>query len=115
MPTYDYRCEACGHEFEKFQSMTEKLIRKCPECGKLSLKRLFGTGGGIIFKGSGFYETDYKKKTEPKKSSEGASPSAPSQGGGSCNPPASSSSCQGDGSCKTPAPPSPEKKKRKSR
>jgi len=60
MPTYDYRCDACGHEFEKFQSMTAKHLRKCPECGKNKLKRLIGTGAGVIFKGSGFWQTDYR-------------------------------------------------------
>jgi putative FmdB family regulatory protein len=79
MPTYDYRCSACGHEFELFQSMSESTKRKCPECGKLALERLIGTGAAVLFKGSGFYETDYrsdsykkaaeadKKSTEPKK------------------------------------------------
>lgn len=60
MPTYDYRCAKCGHEFEKFQSMSSQVLRKCPQCGKLALKRLIGTGAGVIFKGSGFYETDYR-------------------------------------------------------
>ena len=60
MPTYDYRCDACGHELELFQSFSESPKRKCPECGTLKLKRLIGTGGGIIFKGAGFYETDYR-------------------------------------------------------
>ena len=60
MPTYDYACQKCGHEFEEFQAITAKPLRKCPECGKLSLKRLIGTGAGIIFKGSGFYQTDYR-------------------------------------------------------
>ena len=60
MPTYDYECKACGHAFEKFQSITAPSIRKCPECGKLKVKRLIGTGAGIIFKGSGFYQTDYR-------------------------------------------------------
>jgi len=60
MPTYDYQCQACDHTFEKFQSITSSAIRKCPECGKLKVKRLLGTGGGIIFKGSGFYQTDYR-------------------------------------------------------
>ena len=60
MPTYDYICQACGHELEIFQSMTESPKRKCPECGKLKLKRQIGTGAGLIFKGSGFYETDYR-------------------------------------------------------
>lgn len=63
MPTYDYRCDACGHEFEKFQKMSEGPSRKCPECGAYRLKRLLGTGSGIIFRGSGFYETDYKRKS----------------------------------------------------
>ena len=60
MPTYEYECQACGHAFEKFHSITAKSLRKCPVCGKNSLKRLIGTGAGIIFKGSGFYETDYR-------------------------------------------------------
>lgn len=63
MPTYDYICQACGHELEIFQSMTESPKRKCPECGKLKLKRQIGTGAGLIFKGSGFYETDYRSKS----------------------------------------------------
>src|SRR5438132_1098565 len=61
MPTYDYVCEACGHEFEHFQSMTDKRLSKCPKCGKRKLVRKVGSGGGVIFKGSGFYETDYKR------------------------------------------------------
>ncbi len=61
MPTYDYKCTSCGYQFEYFQSMKDSLLQDCPECsGKL--KRLIGTGSGIIFKGTGFYETDYKKK-----------------------------------------------------
>jgi putative FmdB family regulatory protein len=60
MPTYDYQCLDCGHTFEAFQMMSDKPLRKCPECrGKI--KRLLGTGAGLIFKGSGFYETDYKR------------------------------------------------------
>ena len=69
MPTYDYECSACGHAFEEFQSMTEKHLKKCPKCGKLSLQRLIGAGSGIIFKGSGFYETDYKNKASSSKAS----------------------------------------------
>jgi putative FmdB family regulatory protein len=60
MPTYDYVCKACGHEMEQFQSITAKPLRKCPDCGKATLKRLIGTGAAVIFKGSGFYETDYR-------------------------------------------------------
>jgi putative FmdB family regulatory protein len=60
MPTYAYRCEACDFEFERFQAITANALRKCPECGKLKLRRLLGTGAGILFKGGGFYQTDYR-------------------------------------------------------
>ena len=63
MPTYDYVCDACGHEFEEFQSITEPVMRKCPECKKLKLRRLFGTGAAVVFKGSGFYQTDYRSES----------------------------------------------------
>jgi len=66
MPTYDYRCNACDHEFELFQSMTEKVKRTCPECGKKTLERLIGTGAALLFKGSGFYETDYRSESYKK-------------------------------------------------
>jgi putative FmdB family regulatory protein len=66
MPTYDYRCNACEHEFELFQSMSEGVKKKCPECGKLKLERLIGTGSALIFKGSGFYETDYRSSDYTK-------------------------------------------------
>lgn len=62
MPTYDYECAACNHTFELFQSITDKHIRKCPECGELKAKRLIGAGSTIIFKGSGFYQTDYRSE-----------------------------------------------------
>ncbi len=74
MPTYDYLCESCEHGFEMFQSITAKPAKKCPECGKPKLKRLIGTGAGIIFKGSGFYQTDYRSesyKAAQKKEKEG--------------------------------------------
>ena len=60
MPTYDYKCDACGATFEKFQSMSAEPIKKCPVCGKNKARRLIGTGAGLIFKGSGFYITDYR-------------------------------------------------------
>lgn len=73
MPTYDYVCDACEHEFELFQSITEPVKKKCPECKKPKLRRLFGTGAAVVFKGSGFYETDYRsdsyKKAAAKESS----------------------------------------------
>ncbi|MCK5852373.1 zinc ribbon domain-containing protein [bacterium] len=71
MPTYDYECKNCQHAFEEFHSMSAKPVKKCPECGGKVI-RLIGSGAGIIFKGSGFYETDYKKNdsvqtSQPKK------------------------------------------------
>jgi putative FmdB family regulatory protein len=60
MPTYDYVCDACQHKFELFQSIKDDPIQKCPECKKKKVRRLIGAGAGIIFKGSGFYSTDYR-------------------------------------------------------
>jgi len=75
MPTYDYKCDACGHQFERFQSITAAPIRKCPSCGKSKVRRLIGPGAGLIFKGSGFYITDYRSegyKDAAKKGEAGA-------------------------------------------
>ncbi len=97
MPTYDYECDGCGHKFELFQSIKDEPIRKCPECKKLKLRRLFGTGAALMFKGSGFYTTDYRSDSYKKaaqadssaksessskseKSSSGDSPSKSSDG-----------------------------------
>src|SRR5699024_6370073 len=66
MPTYEYLCENCGEKLEEFQSITAKPLRKCPSCGKMKLKRLISAGAGIIFKGSGFYETDYRSDSYTK-------------------------------------------------
>ena len=63
MPTYEYKCTACGHAFERFQSMSAEPIKRCPQCGKSKVKRLIGTGAGLIFKGSGFYITDYRDQS----------------------------------------------------
>lgn len=88
MPTYDYICRACEHEFEEFQSMSAKPLRKCPNCGKAQLERLIGTGAGVIFKGGGFYETDYRSDSykkaadAEKKSASGESSDASGGGGG---------------------------------
>ena len=67
MPTYEYKCNACGHRFEKFQSMSSAPIKKCPVCGKNKVQRLIGTGAGLIFKGSGFYITDYRDASYKEK------------------------------------------------
>lgn len=63
MPTYEYECDACAHKFEEFQSMSDKALKKCPACKKPKLRRLFGTGAAVIFKGSGFYQTDYRSES----------------------------------------------------
>ena len=62
MPTYEYKCDACGHAFEQFQSIKAAPIRKCPNCGKMKVKKLISKGAGLIFKGSGFYITDYRSE-----------------------------------------------------
>lgn len=89
MPTYEYVCPNCKHHFEQFQSMSDPPLKKCPKCKKTGVKRLIGSGAGLIFKGTGFYITDYKKKT-----------GAPKEDGGSKEPSAD----------KTPAPAGPEAK-----
>jgi putative FmdB family regulatory protein len=71
MPTYDYRCSACSHRYELFEPMGANRAKTCPKCGKKKAKRMIGTGAGLIFKGSGFYVTDYKGKSG-KPASEGA-------------------------------------------
>ena len=72
MPTYEYKCVNCEHEFEIYQSMKDEKLTKCPNCGRETLRRLIGSGGGLIFKGSGFYLTDYKNK--PVESSKNTTP-----------------------------------------
>ena len=66
MPTYEYRCEGCGHEFEELQSFKDEPLKVCPKCHQERLRRLFGTGAAILFKGSGFYETDYRSESYKK-------------------------------------------------
>jgi putative FmdB family regulatory protein len=66
MPTYDYVCDGCGHAFELFQSMTDSVKKTCPKCKKPKLRRLIGAGGAIMFKGSGFYKTDYRSESYKK-------------------------------------------------
>ena len=82
MPTYEYECQKCGHRFEEFQSMKDAPLSKCPKC-KGKLKRLIGAGAGFLFKGSGFYITDYRSSgySEKKKSDAGATAPAPASGG----------------------------------
>jgi putative FmdB family regulatory protein len=89
MPTYDYVCEACGHAFEHFQSMSERRLSKCPKCGKARLVRQVGAGAGVIFKGSGFYQTDYKAKASAPKTD--AAPGSSKKDAGSDASPAGGS------------------------
>ena len=65
MPTYEYECKHCGYRFEVLQKITDKPLDNCPKCNN-KVRRLIGSGSGIIFKGTGFYATDYRKKTPPK-------------------------------------------------
>jgi putative FmdB family regulatory protein len=76
MPTYEYKCDACGTEFEKFQSISAPSIRKCPKCGKRKVRRLISAGAGLIFKGGGFYETDYRSDAYKKDAKSDSAPVA---------------------------------------
>lgn len=87
MPTYDYECKDCGHRFEAFQSMSDPKLTECPSCGG-NVERLLGTGAGVIFKGSGFYQTDYRSdsykagaKADSSSSSDSSSKSSPKDSG----------------------------------
>jgi putative FmdB family regulatory protein len=76
MPTYDYKCTACKHTFEHFQSMKDAVLRTCPACKKKTLERLIGTGAALIFKGAGFYQTDYRSESYKAREKADAAPSA---------------------------------------
>ena len=89
MPTYDYVCDACGHEYERFQSITAEPERTCPECKRRKVRRLIGPGAAIVFKGSGFYKTDYRsesyKRGEAAAKKNGGSGSSDPAGGKSAD------------------------------
>lgn len=89
MPTYEYACPKCGHQFEQFQSMRDEPLKKCPKCKKTGVKRLLGSGAGLIFKGSGFYITDYKNKSGGKREG-GEAKSSDSKSSSESKPAASS-------------------------
>lgn len=102
MPTYEYECDACEHRFDEWQSFTADALKDCPKCGQPSLRRLFGTGAAVLFKGSGFYETDYRSesyKSAAKADSEAASKSD--------NKPASDAAGKSASKPSTAVPPNP--------
>jgi putative FmdB family regulatory protein len=82
MPTYDYICDSCGHEFEAFESITVQPRSDCPECSEPKLRRKIGPGAAILFKGSGFYQTDYRSESYKKAASAEKSSSEPAKSGG---------------------------------
>lgn len=94
MPTYEYQCDACGHGFEELQSFSDPPLKKCPSCKKNKLRRLFGTGAAVLFKGSGFYETDYR--SESYKAGEKAESQASKPADAKCD---AKSGCDGEGAC----------------
>ena len=110
MPTYDYECVACGHTFELFQNFSEDVKKKCPECGKPKLRRLFGTGAAVVFKGSGFYQTDYRSESYKK----GAEKDKPASETKSDKKSESKSESKSEGTSSSEPKPAvkPEKKKR---
>ncbi|MBI5369217.1 MAG: zinc ribbon domain-containing protein [Planctomycetes bacterium] len=97
MPTYDYECGRCEHRFEKYQGINDPAVRKCPKCGRLSVKRLVGAGAALLFKGSGFYITDYRSKDYQAKAKADSSAAA---GSSSATPAASPAPAS---AAKTPA------------
>ena len=107
MPTYEYKCFACDHVFEQFQSITAAPIKRCPQCGKAKVKRLLGTGAGLIFKGSGFYITDYRSESYKNAAkSESGTTGGDSKGSGDAaksGDSAAASSAKADTSASTPA------------
>ena len=108
MPTYDYECDACSHKFEAFQGISEDVLKKCPKCKKAKLRRLFGAGAGLIFKGSGFYATDNRSKPKTSSSSSPTPPSSPS----SSSAPSESSSGDSSGGGSSSEPKKPAAKER---
>ena len=98
MPTYDFVCDACGHTFEEWQSFNDEPLTKCPQCKKKKVRRLIGTGAAIVFKGSGFYETDYRRD-EAYKAAEKADKAPPT--------PAAESKSDATPAATSPPPPPP--------
>ena len=102
MPTYDYECDACQHKFELYQGINDEVKKKCPECKKNKLRRLLGTGAAIVFKGSGFYQTDYRSESYRK------SQAAEKSSSGSESGAKSDSTSKSEGSAKSESSPKSE-------
>ncbi|VTU01737.1 FmdB family regulatory protein OS=Rhodopirellula europaea 6C GN=RE6C_02103 PE=4 SV=1: Zn-ribbon_8 [Gemmataceae bacterium] len=108
MPTYDYECSACGHRFDELQSFNDPVLTKCPKCKKNKLERLFGGGGAIIFKGGGFYETDYRRagqkadagESKPEAKADTKADAAPAAPASPPPPPAPAAKADGGGGSK---------------
>jgi putative FmdB family regulatory protein len=121
MPTYDYRCDACGHEFEHYQPITANPMRKCPACGKSKLKRLIGTGAAVIFKGSGFWQTDYRSESYKKDAkadadaAKGATEKADAKADGKTEKKPAETAASDSSKKETPAKPTSEPKPKKSK
>lgn len=119
MPTYDYECDACGYKQEVFQNISDPLLEKCPKCKKKKFRRLFGAGGGVIFKGSGFYTTDYRGDSytkaaaadKPSESSSSSSSSSDSSSSKSEAKPAAKSDSSSASSASSSSPSKAPKKK----
>ena len=104
MPTYEYQCDACEHNFDEFESIKAEPLKKCPKCGKKKLRRVFGAGAAILFKGSGFYQTDYRSesyqkaaKADQEASKSSSSTASSTEGTSSAQPAPSSSKDKGSG------------------
>ena len=106
MPTYDYQCKECGHRFETFQSMKDAVLTTCPQCEAESLQRLIGAGAGLLFKGSGYYLTDYKKSSSSAATADtgGAGNGDTGAGSASASNSSESASSNGGSSSATPTP-----------
>ncbi len=103
MPTYEYVCDACGHSFDEMQSFKEDPLTVCPSCKKKKLRRLFGTGAAVLFKGSGFYETDYRSESYKSAAQADSTSSTPATGSPPCG-----SACPTPTTCANPTTPSPK-------
>jgi putative FmdB family regulatory protein len=103
MPTYEYVCDACGHRFDEMQSFKDDPLTVCPACKKKKLRRLFGTGAAVLFKGSGFYETDYRSESYKSAAQADSASSTPAAG----NPPCGAA-CPTPTTCAAPTTPSPK-------